>query len=205
MAQIENTSNSIVRPVRSAYGSPAIRSYQESTCAATAVIRRGDLVSFDTVVTTGYKRIVRCPSSGGTGTNLMELVTQSFLGVALEDSTSDGSITGLAANGAKTNSGIRQIKVALADGLTEFAMNISTAGGQPLPVDSSLVGRNFAVIHDRTRGRWFVDSTNSTAALVTVHVTDVPVDSIGDTGGTVYVKFLSSLVSPSVRVGGPSV
>lgn len=205
MAQIDNTSNCLIRPVRSAYGSPAIRHFQESTCAATAVIRRGDIVSFDTVVTTGYMRIVRCPSSGGTGTNLMELVTQSLVGVALADSTSDGSITGLSSNGSKTNSGVRQIPVALADGFTEFAINISTAGANPLPVDSTLIGRNFAVIHDRTRGRWFLDSTNSTAALVTVTVTDVPVDSIGDTGGVVYFKFLSSNVSRSVRVGGPSV
>jgi len=202
MAQVDGSTSSIFRPVRAPSGSPAIRYFQESTAIATAVIRRGDVVSFNTVVTTGA-RIVRAPSSGGTGTNLLQVGVTSLLGVALQDSTSDGSTTGLLASTAAGNRGIRQIAVAIADGLTEFAGTISSVGATPLNVTSSLVGNLYAIQHNRTLGRWFIDSTNTTVALFACVVTDVPTESLGDTGGIVYFKFLSSNVSPAVRIGGP--
>jgi len=206
MAHIDGSSNSIIRPVRSPLGSPAIRHFQESTCASSAVIRRGDPVTFDTVVTTGTLRIVKAPSSQGAVGNLLENGIRSLVGIALADSTSDGSITGLSSNGAKENSGIRQIPVALADGLTEFACPISSVGATPRVVTSSLVGKVYPLELNRTHNRWFLSSTNlSTAADLSVVITDVPVESIGDTGGIVYIKFLSTMVSQAVRVGGPSV
>lgn len=205
MADGAYSSNTIIRPYRSALGAIQVRHFQESTCIATAVIKAGDIVSFDTVVTTGTLRIVRAPSSGGNGTNLLQVGVTSIVGVALENSTSDGSTTGLLANGAKGNSQIRQIAVAVADGFTEFLGYISTAGANGGVATSSLVGTNKAVIHNRTLGRWFVDSTNSTAALVGVTITDIPDWGDGDTNGPVVFKFLSSNVSPAVRIGGPSV
>lgn len=205
MPHIDGSSNSIIRPVRSPFGDYAIRNFQESTCASSAVIRRGDPVTFDTVVTTGYLRIVKAPSSQGNVGNLLQNGIRSLVGIALADSTSDGSVTGLSSNGAPQN-GARFIPVALADGLTEFAINISSVGANPLPVGSSMIGKVYPMELNRTHQRWFLSSTNlSTAADLSIVVTDVPTESLGDTGGIVYFKFLSTMVSQAVRVGGPSV
>lgn len=191
-----------MRPYRSFAGSPAIRHFQESTCIATAVIKIGDIVSFDTVVTTGTRRIVRAPSSAGNSTNLLEVLTQSLVGIAVEASTSDGSTTGLLEGGAAGNRSIRTIGVALANGVTEFLGYMSTlgAGGQGHVSQSSMMGVNYSIIHDRTLGRFFLDSTNSTAALVTAVVTDIPSENLGDTNGPVVFKFLSTNVSRAVRI-----
>ena len=127
-----------------------------------------------------------------------------MVGVAVEASTSDGSTTGLAADGAKSNSGIRQIGVAIADGHTEFLGYLSSLGASAHVAESSFIGLTKAVIHDRTLGRWFIDSTNSTAALVGVVITDVPPDNVGDTNGPMVFKFLSTNVSGAVAIA-PSV
>ena len=205
MADWTHSSGTVIRPYRSPLGAPQIRFFQESTCIATAAIKIGDIVSFDTVVTTGTKRIVRTPSSGGNSTNLMQVGGgRSLVGVAVEASTSDGSTTGLAADGAKSNSGIRQIGVAIADGHTEFLGYLSSLGASAHVAESSFIGLTKAVIHDRTLGRWFIDSTNSTAALVGVVITDVPPDNVGDTNGPMVFKFLSTNVSGAVAIA-PSV
>lgn len=199
------STNSIIRPVRSPLGSPAIRHFQESTCASSAVIRRGDPVTFDTVVTTGVLRIVRAPSSQGNVSNLLENGIRSLVGIALADSTSDGGIVGLSSNGARQGPE-RLIPVAIADGLTEFSVQISSVGATPKTVTSSLCGKAYPLELNRTFNRWFLSSTNlSTAADLSVVITDVPSEQIGDTGGQVYFKFLSTMVSQVVRVGGPSV
>jgi len=204
MAHIDGSSNSGIRAVRCPYGSPAIRWFQESTCASSAVIRTGDVVSFDTVVTTGYLRIVRAPSSQGAVGNLLQNGGVSIVGIAGADSTSDGSTRGLLADGAKGNSQIRQIPVFLADGLTEFSIYLSSVGATPSPVSSSLVGKSYPVELNRTHQRWFLSSTNlSTAADLSFVITDVPIESIGDSGGIVYGKFLSTMVSRAVRIAGP--
>ena len=205
MADWTHSSGTIIRPYRSPLGAPQMRYFQESTCIATAVIKAGDIVSFDTVVTTGTRRIVRTPSSGGDSTNLMQVGGgRSLIGVALENSTSDGSVTGLSSNGSKLNSNIRQIAVAIADGHTEFLGYLSSLGVGPHVADSSLAGLTKAVIHDRTLGRWFIDSTNSTATFAAVVITDVPADNIGDSNGPVVFKFLSTNVSGAVAFS-PSV
>ena len=206
MAHIDGSSGSLILPVRSAYGAIAIRHFQESTCASSKTIRRGDPVSLDTVVTTGTLRIVKAPSSQGAVGNLLENGGKSLIGIAMEDSTSDGSISGLLADGAKGNSQIRQIAVAVADGLTEYSAYISSVGATPRVVTSSLVGKAYPLEINRTHQRWFISSTNlSTAADLSVVITDVPSESIGDSGGLVYFKFLSTMVSHVVKVGGPSV
>jgi hypothetical protein len=135
----------------------------------------------------------------------------SLVGIALADSTSDGSTTGLGESTTVGRSPNRMIPVALADGLTEFAINISSVGATPSQVASSLVGKTYPIECVRTavgqrggHGVWFLSSTNlSTAADLSFVITDVPTESIGDTGGVVYGKFLSTMVSPAVRVGGP--
>lgn len=205
--QWTNSSASYPRPYRSPFGSPQIRHFQESTCAATAVIKIGDIVANNTVVTTGNIRIVRHLADGGTGANLVDsTVSNSLLGIALANSTSDGSTTGLASTdvaGATLN---RTLPVAVFDGHTEFLgyfKTAVTAGGDVAA--SSLVGLLRAMTYDSTLQVYFVESTNSTVANRTCVITDVPQNEVGSCGGSpVIFKMLSSLVSNAVRgtVGG---
>lgn len=209
MAQIDGSSNTHMRPVRAPYGSPAFRWFQESTAASSKLIQVGDIVSACTVVTTGNIRVCIAPSSQGAAGNLLENGGGSILGIAVSASTSDGSTAGLQADGARPLN--RMIQVAVADGLTEFAINISSVGATPQPVASSMMGVTYPIECVRSavgqrggHGVWFLSSTNlSTAADLSFVVTDVPSESIGDTGGVVYGKFLSTMVHRAVRVGGP--
>lgn len=203
MPHFNGSTSSIIRPVRNPYGAIAIRHFVESTCASSAVIRMGDPVTFDTVVTTAA-RIVRAPSSQGAVGNLLQNGIVSLVGIALADSTSDGSTTGQVESTAQTNERGHMIPVALADGLTEFSISISSVGATPQPAASSMIGVSYPLEINRTLNRWFLSSTNlSTAADLSIVVTDVPYGNVGDTGGTVYFKFLSTMVHRSVRVGGP--
>ena len=209
MAHINGSSNTHMRPVRAPYGSPAIRYFQESTCVSSKTIQVGDIVTFDTVVTTAL-RLVVAPSSQGNAANLLQNGIVSLVGVAVSASTGDGSTLGQTVSTARY-SGEKYIGVAIADGLTEFAINISSVGATPLQIASSMVGNTYPIECVRTavgerggHGVWFLSSTNlSTAADLSFVVTDVPSESIGDTGGVVYGKFLSTMVSRAVRVGGP--
>jgi len=211
MAQRDGSSNSGLRPVRNLYGSIAIRSYVESTCASSKCIAVGDIVTFDTVVnSSGNPFVVIAPSSQGNAQNLLQNGITSLLGVAVSASTSDGSTTGQPASTALSD-GRRNILVAIADGFTEFAIDISSVGATPQVPASSMIGRVYpiecvrsAVGQKAGHGVWFLSSTNeSTAADLSFVVTDVPSDQIGTTGGFVYGKFLSTMVHRSVRAGGP--
>jgi len=186
MADWTLTAGHYPRPYRSAFGSPRIRHFQESTAASTATIKLGHLVSNDTVVSTGGFRISRSPAGYGTGTNLAG--STNCLGFAAEASTSDGSTTGLGVVNA------RMLPVWLADEYTEFKGWLKGSG----PAATSLVGTLKAIIFDSTLNTYFIDSTNSTAALLMVRITDVPQDSAGDTNGPVIFKFLPDFVSPAV-------
>jgi hypothetical protein len=181
---------------RSRFGAatPAIQYFQESTAASTAVIKVGDIVSRDTTVSTGGVRIRRAYAAGGNGSNLLA-IGQNIVGIAAEASTSDGSNSGLvdpAANpGAVVN---RKIGVFVAEPGADFLI-YQTNG----IAASSNNGEDFAVRYDSTNHVFLLDSTNSTAALVTVTQTAVPEASDGDTNGPVYVKFLSSNVYAGVK------
>lgn len=209
MAQIDGSSNTAIRPYRSAYGAIAIRHFEESTCVSSKTIQPGDIVTFDTVVST-HQRIVIAPSSQGAAGNLLENGITSLVGVAISGSTSDGSTSGLAAS-TSASDGRRKIAVAIADGITEFAINLSSVGATPDQPCSSMIGKTYPIECIRTavgtkggHGVWFLSSTNlSTAADLSFVVTDVPSDQVGTTGGYVVGKFLSTMVSRSVRVGGP--
>lgn len=202
MAQWTNSSGSYMRPYRSPWGSPQIRHFQESTAAATAVIRVGNIVVNNTVVTTGTMRIVRALADGGAAANLLDsTITDGYLGVALADSTSDGSTSGLGADGV-VGASPRQIPVAVFDGGTEFLGYFKTAVTAGADVAaSSLIGLRRAIIYDSTLGVYFVDSTNSTAANVTCVITDIPNNEVGSCGGSpVIFKLLSTNVHRSVRI-----
>lgn len=169
-------------------GTPFVRYYQESTCASTAVIKRGDIVSFDTVVSSASFRIVRATAGGGAATNLLN--TTNVVGIALEASTSDGSTSGL------SNPRNRQIAVAIAEPNAEFLFSLINPASA---ADISQIGLLKAIRYDSTNHIWGVDSTNSTAADADCAITAIPEPNIGDTNGYVVVKFLSTNVSPAVR------
>ncbi len=174
----------VFRPYRSPKGSPALRYYQESTCASTAVIHAGMPVIL--AETTGFDRILRC--SYATSNSEMPTTMVRLVGVAAEGSTSDGSTTGL------SNQQTRRLAVYVADGKTEFLGYLKGAG----PAASSMIGLNKGVIYDSTLNTYFIDSTNSTTSEHAAHITDIPDYAIGDTNGPVVFRFLSSKVSISI-------
>jgi hypothetical protein len=201
MADWRTSSGCKIRPYRSPYGAPAIRHFEESTCAASAVIVRGDVVNGDTVVTTGgLVRLVRGPSSGGDGTNVYQVGIKSLIGVALQGSTSDGSTTGFGdANGLRGMDKRRYLAVALAAPDQEFIGYNSTLETGNGVATQLLVGTNRPLVYDRTHHTFFVASTNSTAALAAVSITEIPEGVIGDSGAfPIIFKFLSSNASPVV-------
>lgn len=172
---------------------PVIRYFQESTAASTAVIKYGDIVSNDTVVTTGGFRLKRAPFNGGNGANLLN--TTNVVGIAAEGSTSDGGTTGLT-QGNLNQAGARMIGVFIAESNVEY---LGYLIGDNNASGSSLVGLLRAVRYDSTNHIYGIDSTNSTAALASVVITDVPLETVGDTNGPVVFKFLSTGVSGAVR------
>ncbi len=176
---------------RGGAATPVIRFFQESTCVSTAVIKAGDIVSNDTVVSTGGFRIVRAPFNGGGGGNLLN--TTNVIGLAIEGSASDGSTLGLTAGGAN-QVGARMIGVLLAENDAEFKGYILSGFSA-----SSMVGTAMCVRYDATNHIYGVDSTNSTAALATIFVTDVPLETVGDTNGPVIFKFLAANISPAAK------
>jgi hypothetical protein len=178
---------------RKGAATPTIQYYQEATCASTLVIKLGDIVSQDTTVSTGGFRIRQAYRAGGNGSNLLA-VGQHILGIAVEGSTGDGTLTGGSSAGVGLNANPK-IGVAIADPETEFVAYLT---GSANVSASSLVGQNKAVIYDATNHVFLIDSTNSTAALVTATITGVPDGTEGSTNGPVYFKFLSSNVSEAV-------
>lgn len=178
---------------RTGAATPVIRYFQESTAASTAVIKLGDIVSNDTVVSTGGFRIRRAPFNGGNGSNLLN--TTNVLGIAAEASTSDGSTAGLT-EGNLNQAGNRMIGVFTAEPDAEFKGYLI---GTDNVSGSSLIGALKAIRYDSTNHIYGIDSTNSTAALASVVITDVPLETVGDTNGPVIFKFLSTGVSPAVR------
>ena len=199
MADWANSSGNKIRPYRSPWGAPIIRHFEESTAASTAVILRGDVVTNNTVVTTGGFRVLRAPSSGGTGTNVMQVGIKSLVGVAVQTSTGDGSTTGITANGLGITNN-RKIAVALADPRQEFLGYTSTLEGGNGVASLLFVGANRAVVYDRNLHTHFIASTNSTETLAAVTITEISQDVYGDSGGwPVIFRFLSTNLHPLVQ------
>ena len=167
-------------------GTPAIAYFQESTAVSTAVIKLGDIVSQDTTVSTGGFRVRRAYAGGGTTPNLLA-VGQHIVGIATEGSTSDGA--------ASTNGDGKVIGVAIAAPDVEFVGYLMSPSAVSA---SSLIGQQKCVRYDSTNHIFGIDSTNSTAALVTVTLTGVVEGTEGSTNGPMYFKFLSSNVSEAV-------
>ena len=209
MADWTNSSGLFPRPIRSVWGAPQIRYFQESSAVSSAQCAVGHVVVADTVVTTGGLRVRRDPSTAGNGGNLQHLGV-SIIGIAVTGSTADstGGTRGLLDDSSQSQNrlGDRTIGVAIADGLTEYLGYFKSGGAGTTPTAvSSIIGADRPLIFDSTLGTYFVASTNSTAALATVRITDFPTDVRGDSGGVpCYFRFLSSNVHPSVRLAGPT-
>lgn len=189
MADWTASRDSFMRPFRSPHGSPFIRYFEASTVASTATgIRTGDIVQFDTATASNSHRIVVAQSTGGGGANLLGINGSALVGVAIEPDTSDGSTKGLGTG--------RKIGVAVFDRQTEFLGYTRWAG----PVTSTMIGQARSIIHDSTLRIWQVDSTNSTAALMTCVITDVQDQYIGDSGAPVVFRISpSSLINAAIR------
>lgn len=189
MADWTSGPGSFIRPYRSALGSPYIRYFEASTAASSAVrIHVGDIVQFDTAVASNSHRLTMARSTGGNGGNLLGINGAQLVGVAIEADDSDGSTKGLGTG--------RKIGVAIFDRQTEFLAYTRWAG----PVTSTMIGTGRSIIYDSTHHIWQIDSTNSTAALQTAIIVDVPDQYIGDTGAPVVFRISpSSLVSVAIR------
>lgn len=184
MADWTASSNSFVRPYRSPFGAPQIRYFEASSAASTNTIRTGDLVQFDTSVTSASHRVAKASSTQGNAVNQLGINGNNLLGVAMGPDPRTDPSTGMGINA--------KIGVALFDGVTEFMAYVRGAG----PVTSTMVGQPRAIIHDSTLRIWQIASTNSTAADHTAIITEVPDAYIGDTGAPVAFKiYISSLVS----------
>ena len=81
MAQVDGSSNTVIAPYRSPFGAYQIRHFRESTCASSKTIQIGDIVCFDTVVST-HQRILVAPSSQGGAANLLQNGITSLVGIA---------------------------------------------------------------------------------------------------------------------------
>ena len=208
MAQWTNSSGTFFRPYRSPWGQPQLREFQESTGVAGRALAPGDLVRSNTVVTTGGFRVFRDPSTGGGGANLAHIGGAQLIGVCVDapSTNSAAGATDFIDDSSQTGGvpWVRKINVALADNITEFLGYFKSGGAGATPgAFSSLIGLNRAVVRDSTLNRYFIDSTNSTAADAFVQIVDFPDFARGDSGGVPCVfKFLSSNVHPAVKITG---
>lgn len=178
MADNTLSSGSVVRPVRSNFGAPPIRWFQASTAVSTARIVTGDVVHFDPLVSTGSFRIRRDLIAS-------TVVSTGVVGIALaSDTFSDATGTGLSTTvGVKLyGPGNNMLPVALANPNVEFeAWTISV-------LQSTWIGQAKAFRRNSTLNVWEMDSSNSTNLDQRFVVTEI-VDTPGDTGGRILIKF----------------
>jgi hypothetical protein len=175
MAENTLSSNSIVRPYRSAKGSPRIQHVQASTFAAGSSILLGDVVSSDTAVGSAYHRIVKMAA---------HIPSTAIWGIAAGNCGADGS-TGALGLGLGTTG---NVPVWVAERDTEFIGYTKDQGSTAC--QSTLIGTVRCIARDSTLNIWYVDTANSTAGDVRIRITDVP--NPGDTNGAVVFRFLST-------------
>ncbi len=173
MAQYTLSSNSFVRPYRSAKGSPAIRNIQGSTYAAGGGIRIGDVVQQDTNTASNSFRAVRMAN---------HIPSTAIWGVASANDPQDGS-TGPAGLGSPTS---LRIPVWLAERDTEFIAFSKDSALDP----ATAVGNLGVIKRDSTLNIWYVSTTASTAGDVRVRITQVP--DPNSTNGAYVFRFLST-------------
>ena len=119
--------------------------------------------------------------------NVPNVLSSAFLGIAVENSTSDGSTTGLLSSGVGIPTpNNKTLLVCLATPNTEFLFPTKSS-----VVTSTCLGTRRALAYDSTLGIFYVDIANSTAGDATVIITEVP-EPGNDANNPVVVKFLST-------------
>lgn len=179
MADNAPSSRAVVTPVRSAKGQPTMREFECSTSVSTSLIAFGQVVSFD-LESSATHRLVRCSTSAGA----TPILSTSIAGVSAQADTSDGSTLGLGNN--------RKIPIFCADVDTEFSFPTK------MVIASTIIGVAYELSWDSTLNIHHV-SANSTAGDCRVYCTGFDPARLGDTGGYVYGRFLSTAVSPIVQ------
>ena len=171
------SSLSYVVPYRPTRGSANIIHIQESTCASTAIVKIGDVVSQDTNTASNSFRMVKMAA---------HIPSTAIFGIAGGNSTSDGSTTGLAdTNGYPTTN--RRLPVWVAERNTEF---VAYSNLSSVTHASTLVGTYRVLSRDSTLDIWKVDAANSTAGDVRVRITEV-LDPFSANGRVVF-RFVST-------------
>lgn len=171
MAEITLSSLSYVRPYRSPWGSFPVRRMPASTGMSSAgSIKVGQVVALDyRGVSTSFHKVY-----GVTASSFAQVSTQ-------------GPVVGIAASSHASNlEHGNDVTVYDANPMCEF--KAFTKGGA---LESSHVGSPRTLAWDSTLGIGYVDVAGSTAGDNRVIVTGL-VDQIGDTGGAVTFKFLTT-------------
>lgn len=180
MADFTHSSRSYIKVYRSRYGAPAVRSYDESSAASTAVIKFGQVVMLDATDGATH-RVVRCSTANGAD----PILATNIVGVSGTDSASDGSTATI---GQET----RKVSVYEATPEVEFLFPTKVV------IASTLVNTGLELSWDSTLSIHHV-SANSTAGDRIVRITDVIPGTVGDTGGFLVGRFYSSVVAPSIN------
>lgn len=179
MADVTHSSRSYIKGYRVRVGEMPIKSYQESTAASSAVIGFGQVVQFDD--STSAHRIRRASTAIG----VAPFLGGNVVGISVQASTSDGSTTGL------TVPSNRRLLVCEARPDVEFLF--PTKG----VISDAVINTGMELSWDSTLNIHHV-SSNSSAADLTVMITDYLPGTVGDTGGYYVGRFYSSVVARSV-------
>lgn len=181
MADKVNSTRTTPYPYRATKGTYSMRTFRESTCVSTSVIRYGDVVQLDVNVSTASGRVRKASTSA----NVPNIIFAAgvALGIAAEASgfVSSSAPTATAPGG--------NVLVYLADQNTEFWFPTKSSA-----VTSTVIGQIKALAYDSTLGMFYCDIANSTTGDASVVVTDVPEPGT-DANNPVIVKFLSTAVS----------
>lgn len=174
---LTNSTRTTPRPYRSRSADYQVFAFEASTCVSTSLIKYGDVVQYDVNVSSNNFRIVK----SSTMANVPNVLSSAFLGIALDNDTSDGSTTGLG------TSARQKLTVCLATPNTEFVWPTKATVAQHA---STLINTRRAIGYDSTLSMFYCDVANSTAGDATLVITDV-LDP-GSSNGQVVAKFLST-------------
>ena len=178
MADVTHSSRAVVRVSRAGKGTPSIRHFETSTAASTALIKFGQVLSFD-LESSATHRVVRCSTASG----VTPILSTSIAGVSAGEDTSDGSTLGLGPT--------RKVAVYAADADTEFLFPTK------MVIASTCIGLGYELSWDSTLSFHHI-SANSTAGDQRVYVTGFDPATAGDTGGFMTGRFFSTATSPIV-------
>lgn len=159
MANFTISSGDYIRPYLCPFGQPSIAAARESTSQ-----------------TYGYGALLEIDSAGSTGADMVKIALSSVGNVI------STAIIGIAAEPASSVSGTKRIY------FTTDIQNQFWGRTFGATLNSSNVGRAYALQHDSTKNVWLVDIADGVSSAVRVVVTGL-LDVVGDSGGAVSFKF----------------